>query len=126
MNFVNIYFASHVVNRTSKIKLHNNLILTMLGVIFRVYRYIYHMCFISKEVVDKIYELGRIEGNPDVEEIIKVLNNEYQKQEDKSRFLIFVKTRMTAKALAEKLPEEFNSRHLTGSQVSKEEGGIIK
>ncbi|CAG2184719.1 IFIH1 [Mytilus edulis] len=33
---------------------------------------------------------------------------------------------LDAKALAEKLPEEFKSRHLTGSQVSKEEGGLSK
>ncbi|CAC5377971.1 IFIH1 [Mytilus coruscus] len=82
---------------------------------------------ILDEVLNKIYELGRrIEGNPDVEKIIEVLKDEYQKQGEESRFLIFVKTRTTAKALAEKLPEEFNSRHLTGSQVSKEEGGLSK
>lgn len=74
-----------------------------------------------------IYALGRrIEGNPDIEKIVEVLEDEYQKHGDDSRFLIFVKTRTTAKALAEKLPEEFKSRHLTGSQVSKEEGGIFE
>lgn len=79
------------------------------------------------EVWINIKELGRrVEGNPDVEKIIEVLNDEYQKQEDAARFLIFVKTRMTAKALAEKLPEELNSRHLTGSQCSKEQGGLFE
>ncbi|XP_063403919.1 interferon-induced helicase C domain-containing protein 1-like [Mytilus trossulus] len=82
---------------------------------------------ILNEVWIKIKELGkRIEGNPDVDKIIEVLKDKYQKQGDKSRFIIFVKTRMTAKALAEKLPDEFKSRHLTGSQVSKEEGGLSK
>ncbi|XP_076079276.1 interferon-induced helicase C domain-containing protein 1-like [Mytilus galloprovincialis] len=82
---------------------------------------------ILNEVFTKVYALGRrIEGNPDVEKIIEVLKKEYQKQEEDSRFLIFVKTRTTAKSLVEKLPVELNSRHLTGSQVSKEEGGLSK
>jgi ERCC4-related helicase len=39
-----------------------------------------------------------VESNPDVDEIIKTLEQEFEKQKEDSRFLIFVKARATAKA----------------------------
>jgi ERCC4-related helicase len=45
-----------------------------------------------------------VESNPDVIEIINTLEQECQRQDD-SRFIIFVKRRVTAKALAERLPQ---------------------
>ena len=67
---------------------------------------------------------GMVEDNPDITAIKKTLQEEYEKQKEDSRFLIFVKTRITAKLLAEHLPDYLNCCHLTGSQVTKEKGGI--
>ena len=63
-----------------------------------------------------------VESNPDVIEIINTLEQECQRQDD-SRFIIFVKRRVTAKALAERLPQYLKSLYLTG-QRSKDRCGI--
>jgi ERCC4-related helicase len=63
-----------------------------------------------------------VESNPDVIEIINTLEQECQRQDD-SRFIIFVKRRVTAKALAERLPQYLKSLYLTG-QRSKDTCGI--
>jgi ERCC4-related helicase len=49
------------------------------------------------EVLHKIIGLGRrVEGNPDIKEIIMKIEEEFRKFGEESRFLIFVKTRSTA------------------------------
>ena len=71
-----------------------------------------------------LLKLGRnVEKNPDVYEIIKKLEEEYEKRKEESRFLIFVKTRASAKALAKRLPANFKCTYLTGSQKSKDNAG---
>lgn len=69
-----------------------------------------------------------IEKNPDVLKIIDILENMYKIHGENSRFFIFVKTRATAKAFAERLRnsdlEHLNSQHFTGSQVAAEYGGF--
>ncbi|XP_052069151.1 interferon-induced helicase C domain-containing protein 1-like [Mytilus californianus] len=78
-----------------------------------------------RDVFAEIREIGRnIEGNPDVKNVIERIENEYQLLKEDSRFIIFVKTRATAKALAERLPSYLRSTHLTGSHKSVEEGGL--
>jgi ERCC4-related helicase len=53
------------------------------------------------EVLHKIIGLGRrVEGNPDIKEIIMKIEEEFRKFGEESRFLIFVKTRSTAEALS--------------------------
>jgi hypothetical protein len=64
-----------------------------------------------------------VESNPDVIEIINTLEQECQRQQDDSRFIIFVKRRVTAKALAERLPQYLKGLYLTG-QRSKDRCGI--
>lgn len=72
----------------------------------------------------EIREIGRyIEGNPDIKVVIERIENAYQQLEEESRFIIFVKTRATAIALAERLPGYLRSTYLTGSHKSVEEGG---
>lgn len=72
----------------------------------------------------ELREIGRnIEGNPDVKNVIERIENEYQLLKEESRFIIFVKARATAKALAERLPSYLRSTHLTGSHKSVEEAG---
>jgi Lhr-like helicase len=64
------------------------------------------ICFCLSDVYTDIFKLGRdLEGNPDINEIVKAMEQEYDKMKEQSRFLIFVKTRATAKALAERLPK---------------------
>ena len=71
-------------------------------------------------------ELGNIvERNPDVIEIINTLEHELKQQQVDSRFIIFVKRRATAKALAERLPQYLHSLYLTG-QRSKDACGMYK
>lgn len=64
-------------------------------------------------------------SNPDINKVIQVLEEEYEEQGSKSRFLIFVTKRLTALKLADKLPQFLHSHHLTGSQISEEKGGKI-
>ncbi|CAG2223445.1 DDX58 [Mytilus edulis] len=76
-------------------------------------------------VFAELREIGRnIEGNPDVKNVIERIENEYQLLKEESRFIIFVKARATAKALAERLPSYLRSTHLTGSHKSVEEAGL--
>lgn len=71
-----------------------------------------------------IREIGRnIEGNPDVLAVVERIESEYTELIEESRFIIFVKTRATAKALSERLPDYLRSTYLTGSHKSVEEGG---
>ncbi|CAG2251243.1 DDX58 [Mytilus edulis] len=77
-----------------------------------------------RDVFAEIREIGRyIEGNPDIKAVIERIENAYQQLEEDSRFIIFVKTRATAIALAERLPGYLRSTYLTGSHKSVEEGG---
>ncbi|CAC5397214.1 DDX58 [Mytilus coruscus] len=77
-----------------------------------------------RDVIADIREIGRnIEGNPDIQTVIGRIESEHQQLEEDSRFIIFVKTRATAKALAERLPDYLRSTYLTGSHKSAEEGG---
>lgn len=73
------------------------------------------------EVINGIPEDEK--SNPDINKVIKVLEHEYEERGSKSRFLIFVKRRMTAMKLADKLPDYLHSHHLTGSCISEEQGG---
>jgi ERCC4-related helicase len=76
------------------------------------------------EVLHTIIGLGRrVEGNPDIKEIIMKIEEEFRKFGEESRFLIFVKTRSTAEALSERLPPYLRSTYLTGSHISKDKGG---
>ncbi|CAC5409074.1 DDX58 [Mytilus coruscus] len=78
-----------------------------------------------KEVFVDIREIGRkIEKNPDVKTVIELLDREYQKCKDDSRFLIFVKTRATARALTDVLPDYLKSTYLTGSHKCIAEDGL--
>ncbi|XP_063444871.1 antiviral innate immune response receptor RIG-I-like [Mytilus trossulus] len=78
-----------------------------------------------RDVFAELREIGRnIEGNPDVKNVIERIENEYQLLKEESRFIIFVKARATAKALAERLPSYLRSTHLTGSHKSVEEAGL--
>lgn len=67
----------------------------------------------------------QVEDNPDVQEIIRWLQREYEKQGENSRFFIFVKTRATARALSKRLEDlrNLNCQYFTGSQVALEDGG---
>ena len=76
------------------------------------------------EVYLRLVDLDNIvESNPDVIEIINTLEQEFQQQQDDSRFIIFVKRRATAKALAKRLPQNLKSLYLTG-QRSKDACGM--
>ena len=76
------------------------------------------------EVYLRLTELDNIvESNPDVIEIINTLEQEFKRQQDDSRFIIFVTRRATAKALAKRLPQYLNSLFLTGKR-SKDSCGI--
>ncbi|XP_052070219.1 antiviral innate immune response receptor RIG-I-like isoform X6 [Mytilus californianus] len=78
-----------------------------------------------KEVFVDIREIGRkIEKNPDVKAVIELLDREYQKCKEDSRFLIFVKTRATARALIDVLPDYLRSTYLTGSHKCIAEDGL--
>lgn len=78
----------------------------------------------SKDVVADIREIGRnIEGNPDILAVVERIESEYKELKEESRFIIFVKTRATAIALSERLPDYLRSTYLTGSHKSVEEGG---
>ncbi|CAG2188946.1 unnamed protein product [Mytilus edulis] len=57
-----------------------------------------------------------VESNPDVNEIIKTLLQEYEILNEDSRFLVFVKTRASAKALAKRLPHCLKSYPFDGEQ----------
>jgi ERCC4-related helicase len=71
--------------------------------------------------------LDVIEKNPDVLKIIDILENMYKSHGENSRFFIFVKTRATAKAFAERLRDlkHLNCQYFTGSQVAAEYGGFL-
>ncbi|CAG2219947.1 unnamed protein product [Mytilus edulis] len=77
---------------------------------------------IMQEVINGIPEDET--SNPDINKVIQELENEYKERGSKSRFLIFVKRRMTALKLADKLPDFLHSHHLTGSSISEEQGGL--
>lgn len=78
------------------------------------------------EVFVDIREIGRkLEKNPDVKALIELLDREYQKCTEDSRFLIFVKTRATARALVDVLPDYLRSAYLTGSHKCIAEDGNI-
>ncbi|XP_071130636.1 antiviral innate immune response receptor RIG-I-like [Mytilus edulis] len=78
-----------------------------------------------KEVFVDIREIGRkLEKNPDVKAVIELLDSEYQKCKEDSRFLIFVKTRATARALVDELPDYLRSTYLTGSHKCIDEDGL--
>ena len=80
--------------------------------------------YLLADVYIRLIELEKIvESNPDVDEIIKTLEQEFEKQKEDSRFLIFVKARATAKALANRLPLYLKSSYLTG-RATKEKCGI--
>jgi len=80
--------------------------------------------FLLADVYIRLTELEKtVESNPDVDEIIKTLEQEFEKQKEDSRFLIFVKARATAKALANRLPLYLKSSYLTG-RSTKETCGI--
>lgn len=64
-----------------------------------------------------------VDGNPDVNEIANALTNEYEKLKDNARFLVFVKTRASAVALAKRLPLVLKATHLTGSAKSTDRAG---
>lgn len=73
----------------------------------------------------KFLETQQVDENPNVTTIINILEEEYKKEGDSSRFLIFVRTRVTAKALAKRLQhlKHLNCQYFTGSQVGLEDGG---
>lgn len=72
----------------------------------------------------EIKDTGRyIKSNPDVKVVIERIENAYQQLKEDSRFIIFVKTRATAIALAERLPDYLRSTYLTGSNESVKERG---
>ncbi|CAC5408878.1 DDX58 [Mytilus coruscus] len=77
---------------------------------------------IMQEVISGIPEDEK--SNPDINRVVQVLEREYTERGSKSRFLIFVKRRMTALKLADKLPDFLHSHHLTGSSISEEQGGM--
>ncbi|XP_052070238.1 antiviral innate immune response receptor RIG-I-like [Mytilus californianus] len=78
-----------------------------------------------RDVFVDIREIGRnIERNPDVKEVIELLESEYRKRKEESRFLIFVKTRATAIALKDILPGYLRSTYLTGSHKCITQGGL--
>ncbi|CAG2250142.1 DDX58 [Mytilus edulis] len=54
----------------------------------------------------------------------KLKDSEYQKCKEDSRFLIFVKTRATARALVDVLPDYLRSTYLTGSHKCIDEDGL--
>lgn len=64
-----------------------------------------------------------VENNPDVNEIIRTLVHEYEILKEDSRFIVFVKTRASAKALAKRLPECLKATHLTGRTKAKDKAG---
>ena len=73
------------------------------------------------DVVDKIPL--REHSNTDLMQLVKILEGEYKRRRLNSRFMVFVRTRMIAKILAERLPADLKACHLTGSSVSDEKGG---
>lgn len=78
------------------------------------------------DVTSLLMELrNEVEGNPDVNEIISALLKEYEILKENSRFLVFVKTRASAKALAKRLPECLKATHLTGGTKSKDKAGKV-
>ncbi|XP_052071608.1 antiviral innate immune response receptor RIG-I-like isoform X2 [Mytilus californianus] len=78
-----------------------------------------------KDVTTRLREIRHdVESNPDVNEIIKTLLQEYELLNEDSRFLVFVKTRASAKALAKRLPECLKATHLTGGTKSKDKAGL--
>ncbi|XP_063446937.1 antiviral innate immune response receptor RIG-I-like [Mytilus trossulus] len=86
----------------------------------------------EKEIISKLRDVFAgiresvrdIERNPDVNMVIDLIKKEYQLLKEDSRFIIFVKTGATAKALAERLPGYLRSTYLTGSHRLVEEGGL--
>ncbi|VDI63527.1 interferon-induced helicase C domain-containing protein 1, partial [Mytilus galloprovincialis] len=80
-----------------------------------------------EDVVADIREIGRnIEGNPDILAVVERIESEYKELKEESRFIIFVKTRATAIALSERLPDYLRSTYLTGSHKSVEAGGCTQ
>ncbi|CAG2185776.1 unnamed protein product [Mytilus edulis] len=80
----------------------------------------------KNDVTSLLMELrNEVEGNPDVNEIISALLKEYEILKEDSRFLVFVKTRASAKALAKRLPECLQATHLTGGTKSKDKAGKV-
>ncbi|XP_071130630.1 ATP-dependent RNA helicase DHX58-like [Mytilus edulis] len=78
-----------------------------------------------KDVTSVLREMRHeVENNPDVNEIIRTLVHEYEILKEDSRFIVFVKTRASAKALAKKLPECLKATHLTGRTKAKDKAGL--
>ncbi|CAC5401441.1 DDX58 [Mytilus coruscus] len=79
-----------------------------------------------EEVFVKVRETaGRnIDRNPDVKAVIELLDIEYRKRKEDSRFFIFVETRATAMALKDILPDYLRCAYLTGSSECRDKGGL--
>ncbi|CAC5414135.1 DDX58 [Mytilus coruscus] len=78
-----------------------------------------------KDVTSVLREMRHdVESNPDVNEIIRTLVQEYEILKEDSRFIVFVKTRASAKALAKRLPECLKATHLTGGTKAKDKAGL--
>ncbi|VDI82498.1 Hypothetical predicted protein [Mytilus galloprovincialis] len=89
----------------------------------QISKYLNEVCIFMKSL-----ETQQVDENPNVTTIINILEEEYKKEGDSSRFLIFVRTRVTAKALAKRLQhlKHLNCQYFTGSQVGLEDGGLTK
>lgn len=64
-----------------------------------------------------------IEAETDIQAIIQIVESEFQRFREDSRFIIGVKTRATANILSKKLPAYLRCTNLTGLYRSAEEGG---
>lgn len=95
--------------------------------ISRQFQLIIFFSILITEVFVKVREAaGRnVQRNPDVKAVIDLLDIEYKKRKEDSRFFIFVKTRATAIALKDVLPDYLKSTHLTGSHECRDKGGIL-
>lgn len=86
--------------------------------------------FSKTDVVAEIQEITRnVDCKADIQVIIENIEGEYQRLEEDSRFLILVKTRAAATALAMRLPGYLRSTYLTGLQTSldeHDEGGMTE
>ena len=65
----------------------------------------------------------REHSNRDLVQLVKILESEYEDRQLDSRFMVFARTRIIAKILAERLPAALKACHLTGSSVSCKKGG---
>lgn len=74
-------------------------------------------------MVAEIREITKnIDSKADIQVIIEYIENEYQRLEENSRFVILVKTRAAATALAVRLPVYLRSVYLPGLPTSLDEG----